>query len=71
MLLYTVGSCLVEVRTSMRTPLARTLLFALYQMTVAASIMLLPLAIMTRQAGFTLPAHRAVNRLEQAYDATT
>jgi hypothetical protein len=53
----------------MRTPLTRALLFALYQTSVAASILLLPLALVTRQAGFTLPAHRVVNRLEQAHDA--
>jgi hypothetical protein len=65
-----VGSSSVEVRTPMRTPLTRALLFALYQTSVAASILLLPLALVTRQAGFTLPAHRVVNRLERAYDAT-
>lgn len=45
-------------------------MFALYQTSVAASILLLPLAIATRQVGFTLPAHRVVKRLERAYDAT-
>jgi hypothetical protein len=54
----------------MRTPLTRALLFAIYQTSVAASILLLPLALVTRQAGVTLPAHRVVKRLEQAYDAT-
>ncbi|WP_168215908.1 hypothetical protein [Halorussus ruber] len=54
----------------MPTRLTRAILFALYQTSVAASILLLPLAIMTRQAGLTLPAHRVVKRLEQAYDAT-
>lgn len=49
----------------------RAILFAMYQTSVAASILLLPLALATRQVGFTLPAHRVVNKLEQAYDATT
>ena len=48
----------------------RAIMFALYQTSVAASILLLPLAIATRQVGFTLPAHRVVKRLERAYDAT-
>ena len=53
----------------MPTRIRRAILFALYQTSVAASILLLPLAIATRQVGVTLPAHRIVNRLEQAYDA--
>ncbi len=70
MLLYPVGPPSLEVRTPMPTRLTRAILFALYQTSVAASILLLPLAIMTRQAGVTLPAHRVVKRLEQAYDTT-
>ena len=52
----------------MYTPFKRALLFALYQTTVAASIVLLPLALLARQAGVPLPAHRIVNRMERAYD---
>lgn len=48
----------------------RATLFALYQTSVAASILLLPLAILTRQLGVPLPAHRIVDRLGSAYDAT-
>lgn len=55
----------------MPTRIHHTTLFALYQLTVAISIALLPLAIATRQVGFTLPAHRLVNRLEQAYETAT
>lgn len=55
----------------MHTRLHRATLFALYQLSVAVSILLLPLAILTRQVGVTLPAHRVVNRLERAYDAAT
>lgn len=54
----------------MHTRITRAILFALYQTSVAASIVLLPLAVLTRQAGVTLPAHRIVKRLERAYDAT-
>ncbi|WP_198661970.1 hypothetical protein [Halorussus litoreus] len=54
----------------MHTRITHAILFALYQTSVAASIMLLPLAVLTRQAGVTLPAHRIVQRLERAYDAT-
>jgi hypothetical protein len=53
----------------MYTRIHRAILFALYQTSVAVSILLLPLAIATRQVGVTLPVHRVVNRLEQAYDA--
>ncbi|UPW00153.1 hypothetical protein M0R88_16770 [Halorussus gelatinilyticus] len=54
----------------MSTRIHRAIVFALYQTTVAASILLLPLAVLTRQLGVTLPAHKIVQRLEQAYDAT-
>ncbi len=54
----------------MPTRIHRAILFALYQTSVATSILLLPLAVLTRQFGVTLPAHRIVQRLEQAYDAT-
>jgi len=54
----------------MSTRIPRAILFALYQTSVAASIALLPLALLTRQAGVTLPAHKIVNRLERAYDTT-
>ncbi|WP_202935113.1 hypothetical protein [Halorussus amylolyticus] len=53
----------------MPTRLHRATLFALYQMSVAISICLLPLALLAKQAGLQLPVHRVVNRLGQAYDA--
>ncbi|WP_205427386.1 hypothetical protein [Halorussus sp. MSC15.2] len=55
----------------MPTRFHNAILFALYQFSVAASILLLPFAIATRQVGFTLPAHRVVNKLEQTYETTT
>jgi hypothetical protein len=54
----------------MPTRIHRAIVFALYQTSVAASILLLPLAVLTRQLGVTLPAHRIVQKLERAYDAT-
>ena len=53
----------------MPTRIHRATLFALYQMSVAISICLLPLALLVRQAGLPLPIHRVVSRLERAYDA--
>ncbi|USZ68842.1 hypothetical protein NGM10_03680 [Halorussus salilacus] len=53
----------------MPTRLRRATLFALYQLSVAISICLLPLAVAAKQAGIPLPVHRVVNRLGRAYDA--
>lgn len=52
----------------MPTRLHRATLFALYQLSIAISICLLPLALVVRQAGFHLPVHRVVDRLARAYD---
>jgi len=46
----------------------RITLFALYQLTLIAGIALLPLALVTRQVGFTLPVDRAVTRTKEAYE---
>lgn len=45
-------------------------LFALYQMSIMLSIMMLPVALLTRHVGITPPVHRLVERLGNAYDAT-
>lgn len=68
MLLYPVG--LSHDRRPMIERLYATTLFALYQMSVALGILLLPLALLTRRFGFTPPVHRLVGRLGAAYDAT-
>jgi hypothetical protein len=47
-----------------------TTLFALYQMSVALGIVMLPVALLTRRVGFTPPVDRVVRRLEAAHDAT-
>jgi hypothetical protein len=42
-------------------------LFALYQSSLAIGLLLLPIAVLVRQAGFTLPVGRLVERTERAY----
>lgn len=48
--------------------LYRTTLFALYQSSVAIGILLLPVALLAKQAGLTLPLHRLIASLETAYE---
>lgn len=42
--------------------------FVLYQSSIALGIMLLPLAIVLRRVGYTLPIHHLIDRLEAASD---
>jgi hypothetical protein len=51
--------------------MTRLALFALYQSSVALGILLLPVALVLRQAGVTLPVHRVVERTENAYRTGT
>jgi len=46
----------------------RALVFALYQLTLIAGIALMPVALLARQAGLSLPVHRLVTRLGTAYE---
>jgi hypothetical protein len=46
----------------------RATLFALYQTTLLAAIVLLPIAVLARQVGIELPVHRPVCRLGEKYD---
>jgi hypothetical protein len=55
----------------MVTRLYRGLLFALYQLTLLVGIAMLPVALVLRQFGLTLPFHRMVQRLGDAYDAAS
>lgn len=48
--------------------LHRATLFALYQFTVIAGIVLLPLAVLARHGGITLPLDRVIHRLGRAYE---
>lgn len=46
----------------------RAILFALYQLSIAAGIVLLPLAVLTSRFGVVLPLHRLVDGLGDAYE---
>ncbi|WP_164974785.1 hypothetical protein [Halegenticoccus tardaugens] len=48
--------------------LRRFTLFALYQTTVVVGILLLPVAVLARRAGVSLPVGRLIETLEAAYD---
>lgn len=54
----------------MRSTLNRATVFALYQLTLFAGILLMPIALVARKAGVTLPMHRAVSRINDAYEET-
>ena len=56
--------------TAMRTTMQRALVFVLYQLSLLAGIVLLPVALAMRQVGVTLPVHRVVDRLEATYEHT-
>jgi hypothetical protein len=43
-------------------------LFALYQLTLLAGLVLLPVAMVTQQLGVRLPVDRAVASLNDAYE---
>ncbi|MFC7072428.1 hypothetical protein ACFQJ7_14685 [Halovenus rubra] len=51
--------------------LYNALLLTLYQLTLLTGIALLPVALLTRRVGVTLPIDRAVLRLKEAYEAQT
>lgn len=54
----------------MRDRLTRPILFAGYQLSLVAGIVLLPLALAVGRLGVTLPIHRLVQSLSRAYDRT-
>ena len=51
--------------------LTKVTLFAAYQSSLALGIALLPVAVMARQAGITLPIHRLIERTETAYESVS
>ena len=55
----------------MENRLYRSALFAVYQFTLLLGIVLLPVALVMRQFGVTLPIHRIVARLADAYENAT
>ena len=49
----------------------RATVFALYQFSLLLGIVLLPVALVTRRVGVTLPIHRVIDRLGAAYEAAS
>ena len=47
----------------------KLVLLTAYQSTLALGIALLPVAILARQVGITLPIHRLIERTEKAYQS--
>ncbi|QFU83514.1 hypothetical protein [Natronorubrum aibiense] len=45
-------------------------LFALYQLCIVIGIVAMPLALAARQAGVSLPIHRVLENVEEAYEAS-
>lgn len=44
-------------------------LFALYQLTIVFGIVAMPIALAFQRTGLTLPVHRLVESVEQAYES--
>lgn len=55
----------------MELRLYRAAVFAMYQISLVAGIFLLPVALVVRKLGVSLPVHRLFLRLESAYDRAT
>jgi hypothetical protein len=53
----------------MKSRAHRATLFALYQLCIVVGILAMPLAMITRQVGFTLPLHRLIENVGEAYEA--
>jgi hypothetical protein len=45
--------------------------FALYQLTIALGIVMMPVALATKRLGMTLPVHRLVKAVETLYENRT
>ncbi|WP_171814984.1 hypothetical protein [Halovivax ruber] len=54
----------------MTTRAHRAAMFTLYQLTILLGILLMPIALLTRQAGVSFPIHRVIGRMEAAYERT-
>ncbi|WP_089883512.1 hypothetical protein [Halogeometricum limi] len=50
--------------------ISRTVTFALYQLTLALGILLMPVALLARRVGVRLPVDRMVDAAASAYDQT-
>ncbi len=53
----------------MKSRVYHATLFALYQLCIVLGIIAMPLAIATRQVGFTLPLHRLIENVGAAHEA--
>ncbi|WP_226012953.1 hypothetical protein [Halomicrobium salinisoli] len=53
----------------MESQLYSGVVFALYQLSVLAGILLLPVALLARRLGLSVPMHRVVRRLEAAHES--
>ena len=51
--------------------LTKVTLLAAYQATLVLGIAMLPVAVVARQAGITLPMHRLIERTETAYESVS
>lgn len=51
-------------------PIERATLFALYQLSLAIGIVLLPVAVLAQRGGIVLPVGRVVKRVGEAYERT-
>ena len=54
----------------MLATIERLTTFALYQLSLLLALLLLPVALLARQGGLTLPVGRLVERTGRAYAAT-
>lgn len=52
----------------MKSRVYRATLFALYQLCIMVGIAAMPLAMVVRQAGLSLPIHRAIASVGDAYE---
>lgn len=48
--------------------LQSTVVFALYQLSIVVGITALPLAMLVRRAGLSVPLNRVIDRLDGAYE---
>jgi hypothetical protein len=55
----------------MRTTAYRAWLLALYQLTVATGILLMPVAMLARRVGLRLPMAGLIDRLDAAYESAS
>jgi len=54
----------------MLEPIDRLVAFALYQFSLLLGLLLLPIALLARYGGVTLPIDRLLERSRRAYEAT-